>query len=61
MPKYSVPITFWGTIEAENADEAWQIVSDGLSIKCGVFENTMVAIGMTDTEHLHDEVEELDE
>ena len=60
MPKYSVPINFWGTIEAESAEQAWQIVYDGLSVKCGVFENTMVAIGMTDTEHLHDEVE-LDE
>jgi len=58
MPKYIVPITFYGTIEAENADEAWQKVYDGLSNACGVFENAMVELGMTKTEHTHEEVDE---
>jgi hypothetical protein len=61
MPKYIVPINFWGTIEAKDADEAWGKVYKGLSDTCGAFENAMVALGMEKTEHTHEEVDELGE
>jgi hypothetical protein len=57
MPKYLVPINFFGTIEAKNSEEAWQKVYDGLSDSCGEFETAMTKIGMTKTEHLHEEPE----
>jgi hypothetical protein len=60
MPKYIVPINFWGTIEAKNADEAWDKVYKALSDACGMFEDSMLEVGMTKVEHTHEEVE-LDE
>jgi hypothetical protein len=58
MPKYIVPITFYGTITANNAQEALDKVYDGLSDACGAYEDAMMLLGMTDTEHLHEEPEE---
>jgi hypothetical protein len=55
MPKYIVPITFYGTIEAESAEKALDTVYEGLSDACGAYETAMTAIGMTNTEHLHEE------
>jgi hypothetical protein len=57
MPKYTVPINFWGTIEAEDAEQAWQKVYDGLSDACGAYETAMEQLGMTKVEHLHEELE----
>lgn len=57
MPKYVVPINFFGTIEAKSLEEAWQKVYDGLSDVCGEFETAMEKLGMTKIEHLHEEPE----
>jgi hypothetical protein len=58
MPKYVVPINFFGTIQAKSSEEAWKKVYEGLSDSCGEFEVAMEKIGMTDTDHLHEEPEE---
>jgi len=55
MPKYVVPIEFYGTITAKDAGEAWQKVYDGLSDACGAFETAMEKLGMTKIEHSHEE------
>jgi hypothetical protein len=61
MPKYIVPIDFYGVIEAHTAEQAWKKVYEGLSDACGSFETAMVALGMTDVEHLHEEVQETED
>lgn len=57
MAEYIVPITFYGTIEAESAEQAWDKVYKGLSNACGAYESVMIATGMTNVEHTHDEVD----
>jgi hypothetical protein len=57
MPKYVVPINFFGSVKAKNAEEAFQKVYDGLSDSCGEFEIAMEKIGMTEVEHYHEEPE----
>ena len=61
MPKYIVPITFYGTIEGDDHEQAWDKVYEGLSKNCGAFESAMLALGMTKVEHTHDEVDETNE
>jgi hypothetical protein len=59
MPKYIVPINFWGTIEADSAEDAFQKVIENTD--CEAFEDALAKVGLTDIQHYHEEVEEEDE
>lgn len=56
MPKYIVPINFWGTIEADSAEEAFDKIY--AEVDCESFEKELKLAGLTDIDHLHEEVEE---
>jgi len=56
MAKYVVPISFWGTIEADSEEDAFNKVYT--TVNCDEFEAELKACGLTDVEHNHDEVEE---
>ena len=56
MPKYIVPINFWGTIEANSVEEAFDKVYS--EVNCEAFESELKACGLTKVEHYHEEPEE---
>jgi hypothetical protein len=56
MAKYQVPISFWGTIEADSAEEAFNKVYS--AVDCDAFEEELANAGLTDVQHNHDEPEE---
>ena len=58
MTKYTVPINFWGTINATDPDKAWEKVHKAIGKACEAFEAELEAIGLTDVDHLHEELEE---
>lgn len=57
MATYQVPISFWGTIQADSAEEAFSKVY--ASVDCDAFEAELKACGLTSVEHHHDEPEEV--
>lgn len=54
--KYTVSIEFWGTIESQSQEEAFNKVMEQLN--CEALLKDMEVIGMTDIEHNHNEPEE---
>lgn len=57
MATYTVPISFWGTIEADSAEEAFSKVY--ASVDCDSFELDLQGCGLKDVQHHHDEPEEV--
>lgn len=58
MAKYIIPINFWGTIEADSAEDAF---AKGYSaVDCDAFEEELTNAGFTNVNHIHDEPEETD-
>ena len=55
MAKYTVSVTFWGTIEAKDAEEAFEKVMDDAD--CEAFEDSLEKCGLTDIKHEHEEPE----
>lgn len=56
MAKYVVPINFWGTIEADSAEDAFAKVYS--LVDCDAFEDELTNAGLADVNHLHEEPEE---
>lgn len=55
MATYTVPISFWGTVEADSAEEAFAKVYS--AVDCDAFEEELTNAGLTNVNHTHDEPE----
>ena len=56
MTTYVIPISFWGTVEADSAEEAYAKVYH--TVNCDAFEEELTNAGLTNVNHTHDEPEE---
>ena len=53
MTKYVVPIEFWGVVEADSLDEAFDKVYR--AVDCDSIEAELTKAGLVDVEHHHQE------